>query len=1156
MNCIVTLKINDYYPKNESIPYENFVCLFTYGDFFGKIPLIKKSNNICKHEIEKISSDIKYNIRILEFNDSSLIGISEMIIPFNKIKKINFPGTMIQEQKIKLIIDLNTKRKLFGKLINSGDIYLLICAEVFIPDNKNIICPLSDKNEINNMNMKKFNNNNSINNGKIKVRISNKKGNSSMNNMDGTPRTIKKRKMIMEIKSNREMLQKDNSNDNIHLNKYGNTNTNLNFKNELNINININNSMNNDMNKYERNSTGMFRNKIKLENNTIKIIDFRNKNDNIYNNKNNDINLTKEIKKSKISKKRSPKKKVTILELMEQKMQMQPLTSNTSGIINSRSNTYYNNYNNGSNTKLKSDTKNNSNININNSKSGQKKISNIKKNINNDNKCSNNNNVTKRINKKEENKNYNSNKIIKSGMNSPAVYILSPNHNISSPNTININKIKRNNSKGINKINKKNNINNKNNNLYNNYNELNIIDINKTKNNYNTLLIKSKRNSSQEAINRNKNETNSNSFTGKENSDKDNYITENNKKPKIDISVEMIQRKSANNANCKIMKDMIKKNNNSYYNTNNDVNSNGIISTEERTEQGLSEIDKIILEKGTELRDTFQNQFKMHNSNNNNNNQKIDKIYYDTGDNQLIGGANYTIETPKTNKEFECVNNTLDNKSSFCSSSQSLPSFFTQEDVKNNYIGLIDLYKLLNQKLSKTIFENNDLNKKYNIYKEYYNTEIKKEEIIKDQNDKYMFNSYINVNIKQLLNDKLLEQLIYIKNVESKLYQDIFSFSYDDYEIIRTKEIERVNKLNEERKVNILLKVIKSIINDCGNVSQIFYNNKTKEELLKKVLEKYNIVEKKEGEENYINLKSLNLTSNINYAYKYNKYHNYIDEDDIFENKVIREVDEDKEEEESVYSTSNKKKSNFHFYLNLDKDSQNIESIRQNLNNVNMNQEILENNKDDKDDNTENENENDEKENENNSKTPKKDDNNNEYTEDKNKNDDIINSNNEEEKENNTKIEIIKDILINKYSEKYGKNKKFIYINENKFLFDNKYNITADLNLNNEVIVEIDNNKYNLEEFYSKYGKDEINEIKKEKEKFVYTKKIRFQQNKINSSNNNDINKVNKKESETNEHQKKRRKRRIIDDDSEEENNKKEENNEKENLYLSSDKNV
>lgn len=39
---------------------------------------------------------------------------------------------------------------------------------------------------------------------------------------------------------------------------------------------------------------------------------------------------------------------------------------------------------------------------------------------------------------------------------------------------------------------------------------------------------------------------------------------------------------------------------------------------------------------------------------------------------------------------------------------------------------------------------------------------------------------------------------------------------------------------------------------------------------------------------------------------KYSKYHHII-EDDIFENKVIREVDEDKEEEESGYTASNKK---------------------------------------------------------------------------------------------------------------------------------------------------------------------------------------------------------------------------------------------------------
>lgn len=187
MNCIVTLKINDYFPKIDSIPYENFVCLFTYGDFFGKIPLIKKSNNICKHEIETINSDLKYNIHILEYNESSLIGICEMVIPLIKIKKISAPGTMIQEQKIKLIIDVNTKRKLFGKLINSGDIYLLLCAEVFIPDKKNII--QNNDIGINPNNIKKMNTNNK----QIHVRI-NKKNNFNSNILDGSPRTVKKEK--------------------------------------------------------------------------------------------------------------------------------------------------------------------------------------------------------------------------------------------------------------------------------------------------------------------------------------------------------------------------------------------------------------------------------------------------------------------------------------------------------------------------------------------------------------------------------------------------------------------------------------------------------------------------------------------------------------------------------------------------------------------------------------------------------------------------------------------------------------------------------------------------------------------------------------------------------------------------------------------------
>ena len=55
MNCLITFKINDYSPKLESIPYQNYVCLFTYGDFKGKILFSQYNNNICAHEINKIN---------------------------------------------------------------------------------------------------------------------------------------------------------------------------------------------------------------------------------------------------------------------------------------------------------------------------------------------------------------------------------------------------------------------------------------------------------------------------------------------------------------------------------------------------------------------------------------------------------------------------------------------------------------------------------------------------------------------------------------------------------------------------------------------------------------------------------------------------------------------------------------------------------------------------------------------------------------------------------------------------------------------------------------------------------------------------------------------------------------------------------------------
>ena len=1087
MNCVITLKINDYYPKLESIPYENFVCLFTYGDFFVKVPLIQKSNNICKHEVESISSDIKYNIHILESNESSLIGICEMIIPFIKIKKINAPGTMVQEQTIKLIIDLNTKRKLFGTLINSGDIYLVLSAEVFIPDKKNIIL----NTEISNINLsdnKKKNNNSK----QIKVRMSNKKN----NNMDGTPRTVKRKKMIIEMNNNREIIKKDNSNDNIK-------------------NNGKNNTLNNDSNNGDKNKNGIYIKKMKLDSNQVNIIDFRNKNDSLNkNNKYNENNnlSSKELKK-KLNKKRSPKK-ITILELLEQKMQ--PLLSSNNEINNnSRSNTYYNNGNNISQ---------NVDIKINN-KIDKKKI-NFKNKNNTDKNYNTINNTVKRLNKNNENL-----KTFNSMSNSPDIF-LSPNYNSNSPNTINTNKLTKNNTKILNRINRK--FNNDINKYNNNNNLLNENEIN----NQNNLIVKNKRNSSQEEINRDKFEVN-NYKNKKQNtiifSKKVHY-----KNPNIDISVDMVQRK---NNNEKMIKDLNKKNNSSYSNINNNdlTSNNGLLSTDERTEQGLSEIDKIILEKGAELREQFKAQLKNNNSNkkdlnkkndniinnNKNNNQKINQLYYDVGGNHIIGAGNFTFDTPKISKDFDNINKD-DNKSPF-STSKNISFYFTQEDLKNNYIRLIDLYHLLNHKLSKTIFENNDLYKKLQMYKEFHNSEIKKEKIRQYKNYKNKYKSFIEGNLKQSLNNRVFEKLTYIKNIENRLYQEIFDYTYDDYEILRIKEIERVNKLNEERKLNILLKVLNCIINDCGNVSQIFKDNIKKQQLLKDILDKYNIKEKKEGEQNYVNLFNFNLKNNMNYNYQYNKFNKYnhiLNENDIFEDKIIREVDEDKEEE-SVYSNSNRDKNNYNYNYNFNaiNNSQNIESIRESIISKNEENEIKNNN---------NESLNEEKEKKYIEKTPEK------------KENLVRNRFNDEEKneiEENEEINIMKDILINNFKEIYGKKSLFNHINKNEFLFDNKNKIFVELN-NNEIIIEIEKNKYNLDDFVSIYYKNN-NDIatdnksenkdknKNEKNNFIYKKKIGQSNKKINEKKQE---KEEEKEEENinNEHQKKRRKKRI-DNESEEE---------------------
>ena len=138
ITCKITIKIKDYFPKIDTIPYENYVCLFTCGEYEGQIPFLPDDSKIIQHQIKNITSDIKYKVHILDYNDMSLIGMCEMTVSYQVINQISPPNGFIQEQQKKLLIDLKTKRKLFGTIVNIGDIYLNIFAEVFIVSRQSI----------------------------------------------------------------------------------------------------------------------------------------------------------------------------------------------------------------------------------------------------------------------------------------------------------------------------------------------------------------------------------------------------------------------------------------------------------------------------------------------------------------------------------------------------------------------------------------------------------------------------------------------------------------------------------------------------------------------------------------------------------------------------------------------------------------------------------------------------------------------------------------------------------------------------------------------------------------------------------------------------------------------------------------------------------
>ena len=221
LSCRLTIKIKDYFPKVTSIPYTNYICLFTCGEYQGQIPFLPDETKFLQHQLKNISTDIKYKVLILDFNDMTLIGMCEMNIAYKVLSRILPQNGFIQEQQKKLIIDTKTKRKLFGTVINSGDIYLNIYTEVFL------ISKNFNDQKIKNSKLKK--NNPMINTPKCYIKY-----NFALNKSDFSPKSSKNNKSTM-VNSNSEKqtlnLSKQEKDKENKMNKYSNNNS-INYKKE------------------------------------------------------------------------------------------------------------------------------------------------------------------------------------------------------------------------------------------------------------------------------------------------------------------------------------------------------------------------------------------------------------------------------------------------------------------------------------------------------------------------------------------------------------------------------------------------------------------------------------------------------------------------------------------------------------------------------------------------------------------------------------------------------------------------------------------------------------------------------------------------------------------------------------------------------------
>ena len=131
------VKINDYFPKIDAIPFDYYICVISCDNASSKIKLSEYKYQYFQHAFKLTkNTDLLFNFKLINYLDANtLVGIYDLLIPYTKINQIIQRDSSYYQQQIKLIMNSNVKIKLFGTMMNITSIYLDLIFEISLAEN-------------------------------------------------------------------------------------------------------------------------------------------------------------------------------------------------------------------------------------------------------------------------------------------------------------------------------------------------------------------------------------------------------------------------------------------------------------------------------------------------------------------------------------------------------------------------------------------------------------------------------------------------------------------------------------------------------------------------------------------------------------------------------------------------------------------------------------------------------------------------------------------------------------------------------------------------------------------------------------------------------------------------------------------------------------